>query len=252
MTAPGRRFLPVRRRAAAARPATQGAGPTGHLAPRRLRRLRRFPLPLGEVEMDFSHCITGLNLMDHATVPVEDGMHAIRASSPSMRSSTGFPSISAAVGRQVAGTWIDQFVAVLADYCARPESVPLRLPPRHFRQVNPALADVPAGREDLRPVQFFAKGEDLQSVRLQGRHSEGPLPARRGTSRPEFIHQMPAVRGQAQVGKSHARLRRRGRTPVEMRQHGPVLEGAGRSPGATRGRPRPAVRRRSGWRARPR
>ena len=101
----GRGFLPVHRRAAAARAATQGAGPTGHLAPRRISGPRRFPLPLGEVEMDFSHCITGLNLMDHAMVPVEDGMQAIRASSPSMRSSTGFPSISAAVGRQVAGTW---------------------------------------------------------------------------------------------------------------------------------------------------
>ena len=36
MTGAGRGVLPVRGRAPAARPATQGAGPTGHLAPRRL------------------------------------------------------------------------------------------------------------------------------------------------------------------------------------------------------------------------
>ena len=49
MTGAGRSGLPVHGRPAAARPAAQGSGPAGRLAPRRLGGLRRFALPLGRV-----------------------------------------------------------------------------------------------------------------------------------------------------------------------------------------------------------
>ena len=154
------------------------------------------------------------NVIFHSTLPVAAGVKPARAISPSSLTSPPCRRMSPIAGNNL-GNANHQFVAIADDDFAA--SFQRLAVPGHRDDVRTALADVPAGRNDLRPVEFLADGICPSLFRLAGRRLEAVPSDSQILLRPELVHEVFLRRIEAEVGERNSHGRKRFVGPIHPR-----------------------------------